>query len=142
MREFVGREEQLSQISSYLSTVSNKYDPQILILHALGGQGKTQILLEYCRRSFREKKYDGIFWVNASLEQLAIQSYTQIASALNIVASVEMKRGDQLINLVIRYLERWSQGWLLVFDNYDDPDKFPEVQKFIPNCKFSTATRF
>ena len=140
VKDFVGREDQLCQISSYLSTALKNNEPQILILHALGGQGKTQILLEYCRRSFREQ-YGGIFWVNASSEQLAIQSYTRVAAALNITFSAGMETEDQLINRVNEYLESWKQRWLLVFDNYDEPKKFPKVQQFIPHCKCPTAAR-
>src|SRR5271163_2662924 len=81
VRDFVGREEQLDQISSYFS--SRDVDrPRILILHALGGQGKSQLALRYCQR----KDYAGRFWINASSESTVTQSYVSIAEALDASA--------------------------------------------------------
>src|SRR6266480_2084392 len=65
VKDFVGREMQLRQILSHFSADSTRERPY-LILHALGGQGKSQIALEYCRQS--RKTYRGIFWVNALSE--------------------------------------------------------------------------
>ena len=36
------------------------------------------------------------------------------------------------IRMVKDHLEQWDEGWLLVFDNYDEPDKFSEIRQFIP----------
>ena len=39
------------------------------------------------------------------------------------------------IKMVKRHLEQWSEAWLLVFDNYDEPKKFTEVEQFIPTSR-------
>jgi hypothetical protein len=127
--EFVGRKSQLRDILSYFTATSTT-EPRCLILHALGGQGKSQIALEYCRRS--REVYRGIFWINANSEVMAIQSYERIAAALMGPPSPVIDSADNMIELVKRRLESWSERWLLVFDNYDNPDEFPGVKRFIP----------
>ena len=44
---FVGREDVLQKIETGISSDAG---PQVFVLRGLGGQGKTQIALEYCRR--------------------------------------------------------------------------------------------
>ena len=135
VKDFFGRTDQLQQISSHFSTGSSQL-PNVLILHALGGQGKSQIALEYCQRS--RKQYRGIFWVNASSEALALQSYTEIAMALNDNFSASLGDGEKAIKFVKESLESWSEQWLIAFDNYDDPDHF-RVQRFFPKSKRSVV---
>jgi hypothetical protein len=51
VKNFFGREEQLDQITSYFKDEVER--PRILVLHALGGQSKSQIALEYCQRAWK-----------------------------------------------------------------------------------------
>ena len=37
---------------------------------------------------------------------------------------------------VLRMLTSWTVQWLMVFDNYDNPDTFPNIQDFIPQSEF------
>ncbi|KAL8792224.1 MAG: hypothetical protein Q9195_005180 [Heterodermia aff. obscurata] len=129
VKHFVGRDAQLRQISSYFATRSANR-PQVLVLHALGGQGKSQIAIEYCQIS--REQYAGIFWVNASSEDMAVQSYARIAAAVSGSSSSEIRDGQAVVKTVMDYLSNWDQAWLLVFDNYDKPEEFPHVQKFLP----------
>ena len=135
MKNFIGREDQLRQISSHFSNDRDDNQPQILILHALGGQGKSQLVLKYCSSS--RDIYGGTFWINASSEQVAIQSYAQVGIALGMASSVVQEKNYQMVNLVEELLEDWSQRWLLVFDNYDEPHNFSKIQQFVPQCKCS-----
>ena len=62
-----------------------------------------------------------------------MQSYSTIAAKLMGGSQVfETSDSAIQIEMVKGHLERWSEVWLLVFDNYDDPQKFPEVEQFIP----------
>jgi hypothetical protein len=106
-------------------------------MHALGGQGKSQIALEYCRRS--RETYRGIFWINASSEAMVVQSYEKIVAALTS-SSMAPGDADVTIRLVKSHLEQWDERWLLVFDNYDNPEKFPGVKRFIPTSNHSPRT--
>ncbi|KAL8929515.1 MAG: hypothetical protein Q9208_001184 [Pyrenodesmia sp. 3 TL-2023] len=131
---FLGREDQLQEIATFLSTKSSQ-QPKVLILHALGGQGKSQIALEYCQRSRSRNQYRGIFWINASSEALAIESYTQIAKAIAGFTSASEIDAEQIVRLVKDRLESWTEKCLLVFDNYDQPERFPQIQKFFPKVE-------
>lgn len=131
VKDFFGREDELRQISSHFSAGSTQ-QPNILVLHALGGQGKSQIALEYCQRC--RQQYCGTFWINASSEELALESYVQIAKALNVDSSAILRDRDEMIRLVRDNLECWSENWLLVFDNYDDPDNF-KVHRLLPRSE-------
>ena len=135
VRNFVGREEELRQIRSQFLAKPEQTRPQTLVLHALGGQGKSQIALEYCESS--REKYTGIFWINASSEALTTQAYAHIAPEFGGAPPTTMGDDEKAVDLVKDYLENWREPWLLVFDNYDNPDKFPRVRRFLPRCKYS-----
>ncbi|KAL8813202.1 MAG: hypothetical protein Q9200_000431 [Gallowayella weberi] len=134
IKGFIGREAQLDDISTHF-VKSSTLRPQVLILHALGGQGKSQIVLKYCQR-WREK-YPGVFWVNASSEDLALQSYARIASILNGDLSADVGDKDRVIEIVKSHLEDWDEPWLMVFDNYDQPDVFTGIRRFFPEKQSS-----
>ncbi|KAL8787444.1 MAG: hypothetical protein Q9213_002221 [Squamulea squamosa] len=129
VKDFVGREAQLDEISAHFSRPSTQ-QPRVLVLHALGGQGKTQIVLEYCQRW--RMHYRGVFWADASSEVLALQSYTRIATALSEESQAKIEDGEMAIGMVKAYLEDWYEPWLLIFDNYDKPDEFTRVKRFLP----------
>lgn len=131
VKDFVGREEQLRQILAYFSVSQAARDgePRVLVLHALGGQGKSQIALEYAHRS--RKTYRGIFWVQASSEPLAVQSFESIATKIQVASAVNAD-AITMVSLVKKVLELWDARWLLIFDNYDEPETFRGIKKFIP----------
>ena len=111
--------------------------PPCVVLHVLGGQGKSQIALEYCRK-WRET-YRGVFWINANSEMTATQSYSTIAAELTGASKFETSDSAAQIRLVTGNLERWREAWLLVFDNYDDPESFTtEIRSFFPTSRLCT----
>jgi Cdc6-like AAA superfamily ATPase len=126
---FIGREETLSKIDDYFST-TDVTSPKVLILHALGGQGKSQIALKYCQR-LRES-HQGIFWINASSETTTREAFERIATVLNRTSSGELGDSDQKIQHVLNTFERWRTRWILVFDNYDWPGEFKSLRDFFP----------
>jgi hypothetical protein len=130
VKDFIGRETELLRISSYFSTERDS-QPRPLILQALGGQGKSQIALEYCQRS--QSTYRGIFWVNAASEATATQSFVNFADKLGPASSDALQHAKAKIQSVKNTLEQWSERWLLVFDNYDNPEHFATIQQFIPS---------
>lgn len=130
MKHFIGRESLLLDISSYFS-VRDDTEPRVVILYGLGGQGKSQVALEHCRRS--RKTYRGIFWINASSEATAARSFESVASKLAKVSSIVLEDTAAKIEFVKHSLEHWDERWMLVFDNYDQPDDFPGVEQFMPS---------
>lgn len=134
VKDFVGRETQLDQISSHFwpNTI---VQPQVLILHAFGGQGKSQIALQYCQSS--RERYRGVFWVNASSKALVVQSYARIAAALSGSSPANFSEEERLIRIMKEHLYRLGGHSLMVFDNYDDPQSFPTIQQFLPERKWA-----
>ncbi|KAM0803687.1 hypothetical protein BDR22DRAFT_45834 [Usnea florida] len=130
VKDFIGRENMLESIRSHF--IGNQTGPPpCVVLHALGGQGKSQIALEYCRK-WRET-YRGVFWINANSEMTTTQSFGTIAGELEGASKLETSDSAALIRLVTGNLEQWREAWLLVFDNYDDPESFAtEIRSFIP----------
>jgi hypothetical protein len=72
----------------------------------------------------------GIFWVDPSSKTLVLQSYHQIAAEL--IRLVSMDHAEATVRVVKDHLERWRERWLLVFDNYDQPENFHSIRRFIP----------
>ncbi|CAJ2504171.1 Uu.00g115650.m01.CDS01 [Anthostomella pinea] len=83
--------------------------PKTVILQGMGGQGKTQLVLEYCRTSANKTclAIAGISGAQQSTDTNASVTYT-----LNLLASSPVP-------------------WLVVFDNYDDPTAY-QLRKFFP----------
>jgi hypothetical protein len=128
MRNFIGREEILSKIGNYFSSTDIPY-PKALILHALGGQGKSQIALKYCEKS--RESHQGIFWINASSEITTRETFERITTILDGTSPSGLGDSEQKIKRVLETLERWKTRWILVFDNYDSPEVF-NVKDFFP----------
>ena len=132
VKDFIGRESLLQIIRSRFSS-NETGSPLNLVLYALGGQGKSQIALEYCRR-WRDI-YRGIFWIDANSATTVAQSCGNIAAELMGGPQIDATDSAAQIKMVKGHLERWNEAWLLVFDNYDEPEKFPEVEQFIPSSR-------
>lgn len=132
--KFVGREDELGQILACFSARSDQ-SPRVMILHALGGQGKSQIALEYCHRS--RQTYRGIFWINANSEALVLQSFQRMLMKLTSSSPSSLPQdAEERVEMVKRALEHWQERWLIVFDNYDDPIAFPRIRRFTPSGKW------
>jgi hypothetical protein len=131
VREFVGRESVLARIDDSFNSESEK-GPRIVVLRAMGGQGKTQIALEYCRRT-RSSTVTVVFWVDASSESALKQSYSSIYEILACQADALLDV-DARVNFALRRLRAWRGPWLLVLDNYDNPVEFNNVEDYIPRA--------
>lgn len=64
-----------------------------------------------------------------------MQSYGMIAAELTGDSRIETSDSAAQIKLVKERLEQWGEAWLLVFDNYDEPERFPDIRKFIPTSR-------
>ena len=128
--DFVGREAELLEIRKQFSGASSK-KPRVLVVHGPAGQGKSQLALEFCRQS--QKMYRAIFWVNASSDMTAIHAFETIATELGLASSEDLLDAGAKIRAVRKTLESWDERWLMVIDNYDWPDRFPDVKRLIPS---------
>ncbi|KAH7367869.1 P-loop containing nucleoside triphosphate hydrolase protein [Plectosphaerella cucumerina] len=124
----VTRQDVIDQIN-YEFTTSEHNEPHVVILQGMGGQGKTQLALEYCRQSKRDVRFNGIFWVDGADESLALSSLAEIALKL---ATDEVPVDNRACGTFVKEtLESWTVPWLLVIDNHDDPKSYA-IQKFLP----------
>ncbi|TVY52500.1 Nephrocystin-3 [Lachnellula cervina] len=125
--KFIGRKDILKKIHASFSSGSRLHR---VVLCGLGGQGKTQIALEYCCWT-RKKRFQSIFWVEANSESTVKKSFATIAQ--KIKAPDENVSDEVAISYVLDKIGEWPDPWLMIFDNYDDVVNFENIQDFIPN---------
>jgi Cdc6-like AAA superfamily ATPase len=125
--QFVYRNALLRKIEESFKEATG-YDPPTVVLCGMGGQGKTQLALAFCRQIRRSKS---IFWANASSEVAMTES---LEGLWNLIKTPDQIADDvdSKISYVYRNLSDTTQPWMLVFDNYDDPESFRNVRQFIP----------
>jgi hypothetical protein len=123
--QFVAREEELLQMHKLLYGHSSR---SAVVLHGLGGIGKTQLALEYIRK-YREK-HTAVFWLNANdadslrlsfrnVGQQILKCHPSIAVLRNIDLEGDL---DQVVSAVKAWLDlRDNTSWLMIYDNYDNP---------------------
>lgn len=112
---FTGREKLLEQLHRQLQTKGITALAQAAI-HGLGGVGKTQTAIEYAHRY--RKHYRFVLWVGAEQEASLAAAYLSIARELELVEPrADLETAQQAIKAWLSS----EEGWLLVFDNADEP---------------------
>ena len=123
-RNFTGREEYLSKLEEALDSERVGVLSQAAI-HGLGGIGKTQIALEYIYRHIAD--YETVWWTRSELGPTRRDDYAALGAELE-VPGLEFMAQPELIQAVRRALGG-KQGWLLVFDNVENPS---DIRDLIP----------
>jgi hypothetical protein len=138
----VAREEELTEIHTKLSGDGSR---RTVLLHGLGGMGKTQLAVAYAKR--HKDNYSAIFWLNIKDEDSLKQSFARVARQIlrehpsaSRLSSVDMKGDlDEVVDAVKAWLSLPNNNrWLMIYDNYDNP-KLPgnrdstvvDIQKFL-----------
>ncbi|KAF5879411.1 putative sesquiterpene cyclase protein [Botrytis fragariae] len=124
----IGRGEMSARIDSAHSRSSSS-KAGIVVLRGLGGQGKTQIALEYCHIS--RNKFKAVFWVDASSESSVIRSFETIYARIKGPGN-DCGSGDTKLDFVKNAIRTWNFRWLITFDNYDTPDTL-SLEDYIPH---------
>lgn len=131
---FVGREVALADMSQKFGPpLEPVTSPRIVVVLGMGGLGKTQFVLEYCRRAFTSQRFRAIFWADASTPTALSHSIANISEFLP-------GSGKSFFDIAARTsfakatLSRWSEPWLLVYDNFDQPGMFRKtpLQDYFP----------
>ena len=126
IEEFVGREAELSEIQEAFGIDSSRR--RIVILHGLGGIGKTQLAVSYAKQ--HRDDYPVILWLNGKDEDTlktsfagaAQRLYDEHPSSSALKAILESTTYSDIAKAIIRWLGlRRHNRWLLIFDNVDDP---------------------
>ena len=111
---FTGRDRLLAELRDRLLAGDRAV---VQALHGMGGVGKTQLAVEYAHRF--AWYYDLAWWINSERAELIGDQVAALGLALGSVpsgADTEAVRWAVLADL------RERGGWLLIFDNAEDPD--------------------
>jgi AAA+ ATPase superfamily predicted ATPase len=140
---FVAREEELAEIHRKLNGDSSRCT---IVLHGLGGIGKTQLTVAYAKR--HKDSYSAIFWLNIKDEDSLKQSFAKVAKQIlrehpsaSRLSSVDIKGDlDEVTDAVKAWLSLPNNTrWLMIYDNYDNPKLLGNtdpaavnIQNFLP----------
>ena len=75
IEKFVAREEELAEIHRMLRGDGSR---RTVVLHGLGGVGKTQLAIAYAKR--HKDNYSAVFWFNIKDEDSLRQSFAKAAN--------------------------------------------------------------
>lgn len=119
---------------------------RIVVLHGLGGIGKTQLAATYVNRYRSE--YSAVFWLNITDETSIRQSFTKIATQIleqsADAGSLEGLDSQRDQDEIVKAVKAWlcmagNTRWLIVYDNYDNPklpgqkiDAAVDIHQFLP----------
>jgi hypothetical protein len=128
-RFFTGREKVIEQLHEALKLNGATALSQPQAISGLGGIGKTQTAIEYAYKY--KDEYKAVLWVNADSKESLISGFVTIAGLLNL--PVKDDKNQELIVASVKHWFETKSGWLLIFDNADDPklvkDFFPVQTK-------------
>ncbi|KAH8592605.1 hypothetical protein B0O99DRAFT_674331 [Bisporella sp. PMI_857] len=142
---FVAREKELLEIHRTLSSDGSR---RTVVLHGLGGIGKTQLSVAYAKRY--KDSYSAIFWLNIKDEESLKQSFAKVARQIlqehpsALVSRLRNVDTKDNLNEIVDAVKAWlslpnNTRWLAIYDNYDNP-KLPgntdpaavNIRKFLP----------
>jgi hypothetical protein len=171
-RMFCGRDDLIAAVYSYFKESApcalvtgtqdkaQKLAQKIVVLHGLGGIGKTSIALEYAFRY--STSYTTVFWADVTSGTTLAQSargiaehiistyakrgasFEQIAATLGLRglldANGKLASDETAASRVTEAVKEWlatnqngELEWLLVLDNYDDVDAV-DIHLLLPTC--------
>ena len=117
-KDFTGRDKEMSLLEQSLKT--GKYSA--ITNTGMGGVGKSQLALEYAYR--HEKEYNMVYWIRS--EDMSTLKSDLRMLGLEMGIAEDFLKDDKIISTMKGVLEN-RQGWLLVFDNAEDPKLLAQV---------------
>jgi hypothetical protein len=139
----VERDKELAEIHTTLKGDGSR---RTLVLHGLGGIGKTQLTVAYTKR--HKDDYSAIFWLNIRDDDSLKQSFVKVAGQIlrehpsaSRLSSIDIKENlDEMIDAVKGWLSLPNNTrWLIIYDNYDSPKvagnadpAAVNIRKFLP----------
>ncbi|MER5618490.1 FxSxx-COOH system tetratricopeptide repeat protein [Streptomyces sp. NPDC002215] len=117
---FVGRDDDVTRLGRSLAAES---EPVTRILVGLGGVGKTSLTLQYAHRY--RTAYTTVWWITADNPDAITAGLAALTSRL-----LPDLAAPATTNALAEWAIAWFQshpGWLVVFDNADDPSHLAPV---------------
>jgi hypothetical protein len=112
---FTGREADLEKLGELLQKRGEAALTQTVVLHGLGGVGKTQLADEYAWKHLGG--YEAVLWVRADSPETLEANLARLADLLGL-PEASVKEQDVQTDAVLRWL-KGHERWLLIADNAD-----------------------
>jgi tetratricopeptide (TPR) repeat protein len=125
--QFTGRRAFLAELSTKLWEEDSEKSSHRVILHGLGGVGKTQIALQYAHT--HRDNYGNVFWVNAVSDAMLLTGFQEIAKRSGCINDIGTLEPMEIATRVLSWLNAQSQ-WLLIIDNLEEDCV---VEKYLPH---------
>ncbi|KAF1952142.1 hypothetical protein CC80DRAFT_495479, partial [Byssothecium circinans] len=147
--KFVQRDAEMQELERRLiSNITTTSQRKVVVLHGLGGIGKTQLAVQFARK--HHHTFSSVFWLDGESEASLKQSFASMAQRLPqdelTVDGVEMLKHSAIdVNVAVRECFRWlsltrNQHWLLIYDNVDrDYHDKDDVQAYNVKTYFPSA---
>ncbi len=126
IKKFVGRDDYLQYIERSLLPLEDRGEPKVLVLHGIGGIGKTQIAAQFAK--ICKDQFSAVFWINgeteATLRAGLAGLFDRIPSATGL-RKVELSGDEESVEMMIKVVSRWlglsgNFGWLAIIDGVDN----------------------
>ena len=148
MNKYVERDREMSAIESSLRPGVANTQRRIIVLHGLGGAGKTQLSLAYARK--HRADHTAIVWFNGQTQDSLKQSIAGFARSLPAnqlpeSAQDSLQQGSEELGKLVNEVLEWfgkpgNTQWLLIYDNVDrdasdevqDPEAY-DIRRYFPN---------
>ena len=117
-KDFTGRNREMTLLEESLK----KGQYSAITNTGMGGVGKSQLALEYAYR--HEKEYEMLYWIRSE-DMGTIKSDLRMLG-LEMGIAEDFLKDDLVISTMKGVLEK-RKGWLLVFDNAEDPKALAAV---------------
>jgi predicted ATP-dependent serine protease len=129
VNQFVARDAEMQGLERLLvnTPVPGGRRRNVVIVHGLGGIGKTQLMVEFARK--HEHRFSAVFWLDGSSESSLKQSFVTMVQRiprgeLTANDATLLSRATVDADDAVQVCQRWlsvssNRHWLLLIDNVD-----------------------
>ncbi|KAB8253816.1 hypothetical protein BDV32DRAFT_155798 [Aspergillus pseudonomiae] len=120
----------MTEIDAHFKHVEQAHGSMTLVLYGMGGCGKTQLSLSYCRRAQSSATYGGVLWIDGSSLATIKEGFSTAAQEILSLSSENLDH-ETSMHAIFKVIEKSALPWLFVFDNMDDLTAY-NVESFLP----------
>lgn len=127
-----GRGDLLDEMHRLLNAQGRGLPVPPLVIHGLGGTGKTQLVVEYAFRN--RSDYDTVLWCGADSEQTLASNLAALSRPLTLPEICENK--ENALQAKVMQVIDWlltNRRWLLILDNADTTEAVNAILDTLPS---------